>query len=355
MRRHGPARLALFTGVALSALAAPARAGEHVHALATGESLASLASQYYGASWKAVYLVARNGLPGDRDVTVGTRLVIPACFTYRVRRGDSGADIARRYLGDRERYKVLMQENGIKDPSELAVGAELLMPFHLRHVVEPGDSWSRLAQRYYRNARRASILEDYNPAVKALSPGDRVTVPVFDRAALDVASRRPSSAKLGAAGLASASSAAAAAADKAAASASGAIAAAAAAAVAAVTGGGKAEAAPDASPSHTAGSTRAEIAKAVEDYRRGEFDTACPKLDSLLALGGLAQSDRATVVSYLGYCAVAYGNHTAAADYFKKWLEIDARAQLDPITTSPKILAVFQEVVESVRGEGEGR
>ena len=39
-------------------------------------------------------------------------------------------------------------------------------------------------------------------------------------------------------------------------------------------------------------------------------------------------------------------NVDAARDYFRKWLEIEPAASLDPVTTSPKILAVFKEVAE---------
>jgi LysM repeat protein len=307
-----------------AALAMPARASELTHVLVAGETLGSLASWYYGASWKSVYILTRNGIANDGDIAAGTRLVIPTSFTYRVRRGDSLADIAKRFLGDRDRYKAVMQENGLKDPADLAAGAVLLMPFHLRYVVESGDSWSRIAQRFYRTSRKGSELKDYNPGVDALDPGDRVTVPIFDRATLDALTRKPPPRPTAASWAA---------------------------------GGSAIAVANSAGPTHAGApaADHAALLKSIDDYKHGEFEAACPKLEQLLAESGFSPAERALTVSYLGFCAVAAGDREAASDYFRKWLEIDPKAQLDPVNTSPKILSVFQEVVESVHGGQEGR
>ena len=309
--------------LALALGASAARAAELTHTVAAGETLATLAAQYYGSSWKSVYLAARNGLAEDKPPSAGTRLVIPACFTYKVRRGDSLAEIARRYLGDRERYKILMQENGLKDPAELEVGAELLMPFHLRHAVAPGEGLSHIARRYYRTTRRASLLKDYNGGNENLNPGDKLTIPIFDRATLDAAKRRPAPVKTATGSVARSPEPASATAVR--------------------------------TSTAASGTVRSSISRAADDYRRGEFETACPKLEGLLGESGLSAGERSVIVSHLGFCAIAAGDPRAASDYFRKWLEIEPEAQLDPILTSPKILAVFAEVTEELRGSEGGR
>lgn len=457
-----PAATVLRAALALlvTAAATSAAAAEVTHTLAPGETLSGLATQLYGASWKAVYLTARNGLASERDVPAGVRLTVPACVLYKVRRGETLAEIAKRWLGDRDRFKVLAQENGIKDAAGLEVGAELLIPFVLRHTAEPGDSWSRIAQRYYRNTHRATLVKEYNPTVTALSPGDKVFVPIFDRATVDAASRRPAAAKAappaaakpaapaktpapataktepgkttatgarapaaatpahasttpaaqkpapatptppaapGAAAPGAATTLATASAvapsgpaatptagptPGAAAPAPGAASAATQPAgatpagaptapsvtvtsppvLATLSSGAPPESAPrPPTPPHSAAvdvvrglsptALHTLVLRAVDEYKRGEFEVACGKLEAALGAEVLPLPDRVTTVSHLGFCAVAAGDRGAAVDYFQKWLELDPRAELDPVTTSPKILVVFQEVAESVRGE----
>jgi hypothetical protein len=481
--RHGRrSRLgARLLGAAALFVATSAAAAEATHTLAAGETLPGLATQLYGSSWKAVYLTARNGLASERDVPPGTKLLIPACGLYKVHRGETLAEIAKRWLGDKDRFKVLAQENGIKDATDLEVGAELLLPFVLRHVVEPGDSWTKIAQRYYRNTHRAALVKDYNAAVTALNPGEKVLVPIFDRATVDASSRRPAppkapppaTAKTAPPAKAPPAQPTKAESSKTAATTPARPAPAPAAAPATKTTAGaaahagtptgaaprpattatggtattpSATAAPasppppngTATPASTAPSTSATpappaapppssaagstvtpapaptpaapaapaaapvpgatvaplaagspaavaslspgpttdpaprqphsaavdvvrglsptalhtlVLRAVDEYRRGEFEVACGKLEAALGAEVLPLADRAITVSHLGFCAIAAGDRGAAVDYFKKWLELDAKAELDPVATSPKILAVFREVAESVRGE----
>jgi LysM repeat protein len=428
--RSGRALLMLLLlGAVGVSTATPATAAEATYTLGPGETLAGLATQLYGASWKAVYITTRNGLASEKDVPAGTKVIIPACAVYKVRRGEILADIAKRWLGDRDRFKLLAQENGIKDPADLEVGTELLVPFVLRHVAEAGDSWSKIAQRYYRNTHRAALVKDYNAGVTALSAGDKVLVPIFDRATVDAASRRPAKAtakgatpgktppptpaktetsKTAAAG--PVRSPAAPAATPTGKTPPGGTSPAHVATPAAVspasaasptsmpaasptapgttpttvqpapapgttpspatpggaTAAATAAAAPDAAarpptPPHSAAvelvrglsptALHTLVLRAVDEYKRAEFEVACGKLEAALGAEVLPLPDRAITVSYLGFCAIAAGDRGAAMDYFKKWLELDPKAELDPVTTSPKILAVFQEVAESVRGE----
>ncbi|MEK7706256.1 MAG: LysM domain-containing protein [Myxococcota bacterium] len=316
-----------------------ATAGDLRHRVGAGETLADIAKHYYGAAWKAVYIQARNDISDARQVAPGTRLYVPGCWVYTVRRGDSAAVIAKRYLGDANRYVAVMQANGIKDASGLEVGSELLMPFHLRHIVESGDTLATISRRYYRSTRLANMIRDYNGAPQ-LTPGERLTVPIFDRATIDVQSRRytpPASpaAPVAASPLANRP---------------------------APTAPSKPQpsapeepedtsAAPSAPVANddTAASVSAELRDAIGAYRRGEFVVGCGALETLLEEGKVGTAERALLVSHLGFCAVAFGDTRAARDYFRSWVEIDPRATLNPITTSPKILNVFAEVAEAAK------
>lgn len=307
-------------------LPATALGAEHRHQLGSSESIDTMAKRYYGATWKVVYLLARNNLGSEDAVKSGDHLVVPAAWLYRVRRGDSLAGIAKRFLGGQERYKAIMQFNSLKSTTDLAAGSNLLMPFHLRHVIKKGETYSQVSRLYYRTTRLAELLAEYNGNAE-LHPGRSVVVPIFDKATLDVGSRayKPGSTT------------------------------------------------PKAQPAHKPENSpekrpvvpparspptpnpraKAQLAQAKDDYRQGLFTKACPALLALLDQGGWREGAEAQLVRYLGFCAVAAGDGLAAKDYFRLWLALEPRARLSPVTTSPKILAVFEDAAEDARQESK--
>ncbi len=95
----------------------------------------------------------------------------------------------------------------------------------------------------------------------------------------------------------------------------------------------------------------ARLKRLLTGYRQGQFEEVCPQMENLLEIIGLNGTAGAALVSHLGFCAIAAGDTTAARDYFKKWLELNPQANLDPINTSPKILSVFQDVLREVNKE----
>jgi LysM repeat protein len=307
-------------------VAAPVWAGDIVHTVKSGETLESIAKQYYGDSWKAVYLGAKNDLEGAPKS--GARLTIPASWIYKVKRGDSAASIAKRYLGDADRYVALMSQNGVKDPLELQPGVELLMPFHLGYAVQKGDNWNAIARRFYRSSKNADLVKTYNASSGEPAPGTRVTVPIFDRASAGGGpSVKPSAAPT------TPSTAVALATPK--------------------VDAPPTPAAPKAPEDpKTSSKVRSRLKNGINGYHEGNFDEACPSLEELLGEIEIAQPDRATLIRYLGFCSVAFGDTEAARDYFKKWIEIEPGASLDPVTTSPKILSVWKAVAAQ-GGDGD--
>ncbi|MBN1960658.1 MAG: LysM peptidoglycan-binding domain-containing protein [Deltaproteobacteria bacterium] len=273
------------------------------------ENLNSIASQYYGAAWKSVYILIKNSIDNESKIATGTRLSIPACYTYKIRRGDSVAEIAKRHLGDHERYKALMSENNIRNPNDLKIGTELLMPFHLRHKVIAGDTWAKISQKYYRTTKKANLIKDYNPNIKTLLTGSKIIVPIFDNATLMASKRHFATHN-------------------------------------ANENKSKNDETIDNSINSLSNSKNL-LNDTIEIYKNGEFAKARSNLEDLLANKKLLISDRATVARYLGFCAVAENDDKAAFDYLLTSFELEPNYRLDSVTTSPKILAIFQEVLDS--------
>ena len=90
-----------------------------------------------------------DGLPEDRlwveaperddvDTAAGADLAPATDVAYTVRAGDNLGAIARRFTGDAGLWRDIARANGIEDPSELAVGAELVVPAALLDGAAPG-------------------------------------------------------------------------------------------------------------------------------------------------------------------------------------------------------------------------
>ncbi len=318
--------------LALLAVAAPAAAGEVTHTVAEGETLEAIAKSYYGAAWKAVYLATRNEV-APKELVVGKKLIIPGSWIYVVKRGDSLTTIAKKRLGAEARYTVLMRQNNLKSASDIDAGRELLMPFHLTHVVQNGDTLAGLAQRYYRNSKQAALIKEYNSLGDTLKSNQRLTIPVFDSNTVALKERHPTplaaaAAKVPPAIVPPATPPAAA-----------------------------KEGTPVASIVVMPGAdalvveAQARLEASIQTYQAGEFEVGCPGLETLLKENRVAGNDRAALFKYLGFCAVAYGDLQGARDYFRTWIELAPKASLDPVQTSPKILAVFYDVMSEARAE----
>jgi nucleoid-associated protein YgaU len=317
MRRATPLAVPVLLAPALASVLAltlpPSRASgkEPVHVLRSGETVEDLAVHYYGARWKSAYILGRSKLRRSSDARPGTELAIPASWTYVVRRGDTLGRIAQRFLGSGERYEVLMHANGLRS-QELEVGRQLLMPFHVSYSVQRGDSYSGIARRFYNTTSRATRIMRYNGGERELHPGDRLTIPIFDRTTTGVRDKLPPPAPRGA-------------------------------------GGDPVAHEPvEASVPLDA----ADIDAALAAYSTGDFTEAAAALEDLLGERP-PPAQRATLLRYLAFCAVAGGDHDEAADYFREWLRLEPKGILDPIQTSPKILEVFRAVVSEAEGRPE--
>lgn len=286
-----PRRLWLWIPILLWATTASAK--EPVHSLRPGETVEMVARHYYGQNWKAVYILARNQLDQASEAKAGRRLAIPSSWIYKVRKGDTLSRLARKYLGDAERFRGLAQANGLKENQELSVGQELVMPFHLRYTVKKGDSLSAISRRFYRTTNKIGLIRDYNPGKSNLNPGDVLTIPIFDRGTLEAPGKGPMP--------------------------------------------------PGMAPKRSAESAPfdpAALNEAIARYHEGEFTDAQARLESILDTDP-PKSVLPELLQYLAFCAVAHDAPGDAEEYFQRWLELKPNATLDS-ATSPKILEVYQ-------------
>ncbi len=120
----------------------------------------------YGGSTQ-VAPAAQNAAPAPAQQTaVGNNLNAPH---WTVRAGDTLAKIARYYFGasTAAEVKKLADYNGLKDPHRLALGQRIFIPGPLVWIVDPGDSWEKIATYY---GYSVQAVKDRNPG-KSLTPG----------------------------------------------------------------------------------------------------------------------------------------------------------------------------------------
>ncbi len=185
--RNRPLSIGLYLVVAwLSCLgpAAHARADDvaYIHVVRSGETLASIAQNYYGDAKRETVLVSENGLTdqGGSAIVEGLRLVIPTVRYHRVITGDTWRDLAQLYYGDGNRAAVLLRANGAKPGSNPDDGAQLLIPYPVRHVVKQGESMLTIAELHYADRSEVRLIRAFIGAKGRLTRGHILLIPLFD-------------------------------------------------------------------------------------------------------------------------------------------------------------------------------
>ncbi len=300
------------------------------------ETLSHVALIHYGDPKKWVYITAANFIAEPNKINRGRPLWVPTVWRYRIKKGDSLSRLSTKYLKDSKRADFLMWLNKIKKPRDLDAGMLITMPFLLRHRVQQGQSMVDVAKRYYFRSKETGLLRKFNnKRTNVLKPGEIVFVPVFDPdAAYDkvkdrVKRYRQREAKV---------------AEEAQEIAKKAIA-------------ENGTAAPDSPPTDAA--TRilesdaeddkqsppedlALIKKAGELYRDGEYARAQANLTRALERNLLSSAHEARAREIMAFCLVALERPKDAEHEFVRLLMVDPKRTLDPVTTSPKIMEVFQ-------------
>jgi phage tail protein X len=266
---------------------------------APGDTLAVLAQRVYGRAESERVLATANGLErvGNVPLPAGTRLDAPTVSYRRVARGETWAELGTALLGAPERGAALAFANGGKPWLPPAEGAEILVPYNLHVIAEPGDSLTSLAKRYFGTEKRAWMLAEYNGQKDVgLAPGQLVLLPISELALTEA--------------------------------------------------GREAERAALESWSGLGGERREQQAAAAEalptllaNVRAGRYLESVAQGVALLAGSALTLPQRAAVQRQLLEAYAALGASGRAADACREWRLAAPQAKLDPRELSPKLLA----------------
>ena len=267
------------------------------HAVQDGDTFASIAQRYYGDPTREAVLREANRMKGDNGLLPGSWLFIPMVTFYRVGEGETWRSIAARFYGREARAAALIDANAGNRRVQPDQGAELLIPYPLRHLVAPGETLAKIAKLYMPESPTSlKRLRQFNPGAR-IERGRVVLVPLFDlRLAGEGRSEASTSFSVAA-------------------------------------GGGAAKEAQD--------QVEATLPKLIEQVRNAHFAEAVALGNRLLGAESLTSTQVVTIQKELGVAYVALERSDLAEASFRAALALQPNLELDTVRTSPRVLEAF--------------
>ncbi len=295
-------RLALFAAVLLYTTSAAA----WTHIARIDETLEHLAMKYYGNPKLAIVIRAANGFvhPDDGSLTRGERIEIPEVHYHRIRDNETWTELADQYLGSPKRGRYLAQMNGSEYAHQPAENEIVKIPYQILHILAEDETLKSVTRLYFNHSRSPRWLRNYNLTGKRkFSRGDTLLVPLYEVELVD-AEREKIEAQRAA--------------------------------------------------RYTVEDRQSQI-EAAEDiaalkpmYDNGEYIKLVATASQILGRGSLTGPQMIGVYQFLAFGYVALDRNELGLKYFKMALKIQPTMDLSPITTSPKILAIFNKAKKTV-------
>ena len=166
--------------VVLCAVPAVVIAAEQIHTVRAGDSVSTIAKQYYGDPAMAELMMRYNGRTGT-TIRAGEKLKIGICEVHKVGAGDTWSRLSSKYLNRTSAFPVVAALNGFTPDHVLQPGETIVMPVVLAHKLVRGDSLDSLAGRFYGNTALAGLLQTFNELEdpRRLTIGQTLQVPLI--------------------------------------------------------------------------------------------------------------------------------------------------------------------------------
>ncbi len=298
---------AVLLSLALLAAAAQTEAqAVYTHAVQEGDTFASIAQRYYGDPTREAVLREANRMKGagEDGLLPGSWLFVPVVTFYRVAKDETWQSIAARFYGRESRAVVLIDANRGNRRVQPDEGAELLIPYPLRHVVAPGETLARIAGLYMPDTPTSlKRLRQFNAGAR-IERGRVVLVPLADlRLAGD--GRTEASAAFGRAA-----------------------------------GGGAAKEAQD--------EVESALPELIRQVEEAHFAEAVAMGNHLLGSQSLTSTQVVTIQKELAVAYVALERADLAEASFRAALALQPNLELDTVRTSPRVLESFNRAKQPV-------
>lgn len=296
--RRGLISLLLTTALALLSSGAGAQA-VYTHAVQEGDTLASIAQRYYGDPTREAVLREANRMkgPSANGLVPGSWIFIPTVAFYHVGKDETWKSIAARFLGRAMRAATLIEANSGNRRVEPDEGAELLIPYPLRHVVSPGETLTKIAKMYMPDSPVSlKRIRQFNAGAR-IERGQVVLVPLLDL-------------RLAGEGRTQASEA-----------------------FTLAAGGGATKAAQD--------EVESSLPELIEQVQNAKFAEAVSLGNRLLGTQSLTSTQVVTIQKELAVAYVALERTDLAEASFRVALAMQPNLELDTVRTSPRVLEAF--------------
>lgn len=292
---------------ALILLWTPGTLASVIHIVRPGDTINSLAMEYYGEANRTVLIRAVNSIPTNDEVelAIGEPVLIPESTRRVVKAGETWADLAQTELGSPRRAWFIADVNGSDESSTPTKGQIINVPYLLPWSLTEGLAGT--VNRFFPDEsgrdrmRIARLLIKINSGLRprGMTRGTRIVVPFADlnilpekHAELDrlAASRRSQS------------------------------------------------------DQQAQSQANARLEELIDLFAEGAYIELIQLAGQIAGASELTAAQQVTLHRYLGQAFVALDRDDLAVREFRELLELQPDFQFDQVTTSPVILELFEQV-----------